>query len=306
MSWGKDYKLHIGMSDDSTYVVDIKGLFHQQDKLIDAANATNTTYLPVAFDPDFIEFLKSRPVEVLVDDGAVRPKSSNVTLWSSLHSYIGGGYVHLINCLIYALEEGSVRLQSPLMLRPRTKWKPSPMTDTYRRTRHWACYVPTNQREAKKEYKRRKREGALQDLSGIPRRFIDLFEATSDRDYRRYVHDKEKGKIAQIDLVRLLLGAKYLGETQIGYISDGVRQAVGRYAANNLPSVILFDDFDAAVAMQLDSAGYRIDYIVFQDQHAIPREVIARRKERIGAIVRNINEANRMIFQRRLQNYYQK
>ena len=29
MSWGKDYKLHIGMSDDSTYIVDIKGLFHQ-------------------------------------------------------------------------------------------------------------------------------------------------------------------------------------------------------------------------------------------------------------------------------------
>lgn len=306
MRWGRDYKLHIGMSDDSTYVVDIKGLYHQQNQLSDGAGATSTTYLPVAFDPDFINYLKSRPAEVLAGDSIATRRASNATLWSALHTYIGGGYVHLINCLIYALEAGSVRLQSPLMLRPKTDWKPSPMTDTYKRTRKWNYYVPTNQKDAKREYKLRSKVGDLQDLSGIPQRFIDLFLETSDRDYRKLVHAGEKAQVAQIDLVRLLLGAKYLGEAQIAYISDGVRQAVGRYTADNLPSVIVFDDFDAAVAMQLDSAGYRIDYIVFQDQQAIPQEEIARRKARIGAIVNNINEANRLIFQRKLKSYYQK
>lgn len=306
MRWGKDYKLHIGMSDDSTYVVDIKGLYHQQNQLVDGVSARSTTYLPVAFDPEFINYLKSKPALAEGQDSAMHRRASKATLWSALHTHIGGGYVHLINCLIYALEAGSVRLQSPLMLRPKTDWKPSPMTDTYKRTRKWKYYVPTTQKEAKREYKLRSKEGDLQDLSGIPQRFIDLFLETSDREYRKLVHAGEKAQVAQIDLVHLLLGAKYLGEAQIGYIGDGVRQAVGRYTADNLPSVIVFDDFDAAVAMQLDSAGYRIDYIVFQNQQAIPQEEIARRKARISAIVNNINEANRLIFQRRLKNYYQK
>lgn len=306
MSWGKDYKLHIGMSDDSTYVVDIKGLFHQPNGLESASGAAKTTYLPVAFDPEFVRYLKSKPALVNAEDSVSYRKASNTTLWSALHAYIGGGYVHLINSLIYALEAGSVKLQSPLMLRPRTEWRPSPMTETYKRTRKWSYYVPTGQKEARREYKLRKKEGDLQDLVGIPQRFIDLFLETSDSDYRRLARDGEKEKIAQIDLVRLLLGAKYLGATQIGFISDGVRQAVGRYTASNLPSVILFDDFDAAVAMQLDSAGYRIDYIVFQNQQAIPAAEVARRKARINAIVDNINEANRMIFRQRLQSYYQK
>ena len=306
MSWGTDYKLHIGMSDDSTYVVDIKGLYHQPNSLLDVDKTTSTTYLPVAFDPEFVNYLKSKPALADASDSAVRRRASNATLWSALHTYIGGGYVHLINCLIYTLEAGNVRLQSNLMLRPQTHWKPSPMTDTYKRTRKWKYYVPTTQKEAKREYSLRKREGELQDLIGIPQRFIDLFLETSDRKYRSYVEAGEKEKVAQIDLVRLLLGAKYLGETQISYISDGVRQAVGRYTASNLPSVILFDDFDAAVAMQLDSAGYRIDYIVFQNQQAIPQAEIDRRKARITAIVQNINEANRLIFQRRLRSYYQK
>ena len=260
MSWGKDYKLRIGMSDDSTYVVDIKGLFHQPNGLESASGAAKTTYLPVAFDPEFVRYLKSKPALVNAEDSVSYRKASNTALWSALHAYIGGGYVHLINSLIYALEAGSVKLQSPLMLGPRTEWRASPMTETYKRTRKWSYYVPTGQKEAR----------------------------------------------AQIDLVRLLLGAKYLGATQIGFISDGVRQAVGRYTASNLPSVILFDDFDAAVAMQLDSAGYRIDYIVFQNQQAIPAAEVARRKARINAIVDNINEANRMIFRQRLQSYYQK
>ena len=163
------------------------------------------------------------------------------------------------------------------------------MTETYKRTRKWSYYVPTGQKEARREYKLRKKEGDLQDLVGIPQRFIDLFLETSDSDYRRLARDGEKEKMAQI-----------------GFISDGVRQAVGRYTASNLPSVILFDDFDAAVAMQLDSAGYRVDYIVFQNQQAIPAAEVARRKARINAIVDNINEANRMIFRQRLQSYYQK
>lgn len=304
MSWGRDYKLHISLGGDSTYIMDIRGLYHQSGALSRPGEAA---YLPVEFDDEFIEYLKAKPLTTpngQTSGDSLAAKSNYTTLWSALHHHVGGGYSHLINCLIYALESGSVRLNSKLMARPQTKWKPSPLTESYKRTRKWKYYVPTSQREAKKEYKERVKENALGDLQGVPPRFIDRFLATSDRDYRNLVHQKNHSQLAQIDLVRLMLGAKYLGERQIAYISQGVREAIARYTASSLPSIIIFDDYDAAVAMRLDAKGYRIDHIVFQDQQSISTQEIDRREAQIRALVGNMNEANRQLFQKRLKSYY--
>lgn len=305
MSWDREYQLQVQLADDSTYVVDVRGLYHQGAWRPDQEQVEGTTFLPVNFDPEFIAYLKAHPLTDTPPDTPRPARTSNATLWSALSAHLGGGYVHLINCLIYALENGTIHLECPIMLRPKTKWKPSPMTPTYRRTRRWEYYVPTTQRQAKKEYKLRKKEEALQDLQGIPRRFLELFLATSDREYRRMREDNKADLVAQIDLVRLLLGAKYLGEKQIAYIGDGVKQAVAQYSAHNLPSVIIFDDFNAAVAMRLDQQGYQVDYIVFQAQEAIPDQELQKRRNKIYTLVSNINAANTALFRRRLSQHYE-
>lgn len=305
MTWNKEYQLQVQLADDSTYVMDVRGLYHQGAWSPEQEQVKGTTFFPVNFDPEFIAYLKSHPLTGAAPDSAKHTASSNATLWSALNAHIGGGYVHLINCLIYALENGTIHLQSPIMLRPVTKWKPSPMTLTYKRTHKWTYYVPSTQREAKKEYKLRKKEEALQDLQGIPERFVELFLETSEREYRKLREDNQVSKVAQIDLVRLLLGAKYLGENQIAYIGDGVKQAVAQYSAHNLPSVIIFDDFNAAVAMRLDQQGYQVDYIVFQSQEAISDQELQKRRNKILTLVNNINAANTALFQRRLSQYYE-
>lgn len=307
MRWGKDYNLHVRMSNDSSYVMDVRGLYHQSGSTAPGGELAGTTYFPVSLDQEFVEFIKSQPIDAspTTEDSTKNAVPHYATLWSALHGAIGGGYVHLINCIIYALESDQVHLQNKMMKRPETNWKPKPMTETYKRTRKWEYYTPTNQREAHREYKLRKKEGALTDLQGIPTRFLELFLATSDGEYRRFVHEGHRDKVAQIDLVRMMLGAKYLGEAQIAYVSDGVRSAITRYSASNLPSVIIFDDYNAAVAMRLDSGGYRVDYIVFQDQNSLSPEEVQRREANIRALVGSINQANDMLFRRRLSQYYE-
>ena len=101
-----------------------------------------------------------------------------------------------------------------------------------------------------------------------------------------------------------MLGAKYLGEQQIHYISGCVRDAIARYTEKSLPSVIVFDDYQAAVAMTLDSAGYRVDYIVFQGQAQLSPAEVQERETNIRALVANINLANEELFRKRLLRYY--
>lgn len=307
MTWGKDYKLHVKMGNDSVYVMDVRALYHQGDLTAEQALTSSTTYLPVTLDREFVDYLKQRPLR---DTGKANGQDSVsprqfATLWSALHSEIGGDYVHLINSIVYALESRRLHLQDEALRRPVTDWKPDPPTDTYKRTKDWPFYVPITQKDAHREYKLRAKEGTLQDLQGIPTRFIDFFLATSDGDYRELVHARQMGKVAQVDLVRMMLGAKYLGERQIEYVSRCVRSAVTHYSASNLPSVIVFDDYKAAVAMTLDAGGYRVDYVVFQDQQLLSPAEVAKREADIRALVKSINEANAKIFRQRLSKYYE-
>jgi len=102
----------------------------------------------------------------------------------------------------------------------------------------------------------------------------------------------------------LLLGAKYLGMDQISFIQNKVSVAVSLYSLNNLPTVIIFDDFNAAVAMVLDNTGYKIDYVVFRDQESISVEEQSLRIDQIEALIDAINEANERVFKKRLSTYY--
>ena len=306
MSSGNDYNLHVSLSNDSSYVMDVRGLYHESGKHTNPFLSETTTYFPVSLDREFVSYLREHPVDSAYSeqDSVPRASAPYLTLWSALHHKLGGGYVHLINCIVYALEGGQLHLQDTALRRPITTWKPEPPTESYLRTKEWNYYVPTNQKEAHKEYKRRKREGTLQDLQGIPEKFVHLFLKTSDRGYRKLAVQRKENELAQIDLVRMMLGAKYLGERQILHISQCVRDAVAKYTAKNLPSVIVFDDYKAAVAMALDSAGYRVDYVVFREQDRLSAEEVKLREANIRMLVHNINLANEKLFRDRLSRYY--
>jgi hypothetical protein len=304
MQWGRDFKLHVKLSNDTNYVMDVRALYHTGGLLIDPKDES-TTYYPVSLDEEFIDYLKNRNLEsdkqIQADTiPAGRPK----TLWSSLHGTLGAGYVHFINSLVYALESQQLSLADPIMKRPVTSWKPKPVTKTYKRTRKWDYYIPYHQKLAQREYKLKKREGDLKDLQGVPSKFIELFLNTSQKDYEILRTEGKRMQVAQIDLIRLLLGAKYLGVDQIEFIQNRVTSSVLMYSVNNLPSVIIFDDYNAAVAMTLDYSGYKIDYVVFRDQESISSEEQGSRIDKIESLIETINEANDRVFQKRLSTYY--
>ncbi len=305
MRWGQDYNLHIKLSNDSNYVMDVRALHHTGELSLNP-KTESATYYPVSLDEEFINHIKNRKLEddkVLATD-STSSSSSPTTLWSALHGTLGGGYVHFVNCLVYALESGHVKLNDPIMRRPETRWKPKPMTQSYKRTRKWQHYAPYNQKLAQKEYKLRKREDDLKDLEGIPEKFLETFVNTNQKEYEQLVAEGKKMSVAQIDLIRLLLGAKYLGVNQIQYIQKRVASSVLLYSMSNLPSVIIFDDYQAAVAMTLDKSGYKIDYVVFQDQNSLSSQEYGDRYQMIETLINAINEANDKVFRKRLSNYY--
>ncbi len=306
MRWRQDFNLYVKLSNDSSYVVDVRGLYHTGEGIVFDTVSPNTTYYPVTLDPEFVRYIKQGELShdpiLPADSLAHRPP---VTLWSALNGRLGGGYVHFLNCLLYALESQHLNLSDPLMLRPVTQWKPKPMTQSFKRTRNWSHYIPMDQGEAKREYRLRRREGALQDLTGVPTRFIELFLSTSEQQYEELRIKGRRHQRAQIDLIKLLLGAKYLGKDQIAFIQSRVIESVVTYRVSNLPSIIIFDDFNAAVAMALDVNGYKIDYIVFQYQEELTEKEYSDRLNRIESLINAINHANNKVFMKRLQNYYE-
>ncbi len=305
MRWGTDFNLHIRLSNDTNYVMDVRALHHAGGILIDTLKQS-TTYYPVNLDEQFISYLKQRRLEIESEASAndTTKRSTPVTLWSALHKTVGGGYIHFINCIMYSLESQHLNLSDAIMTRPVSSWKPKPMTDTYKRTKKWKQYIPFDQKMAQTEYKLRVKENELRDLQGVPQHFIDRFLATSQKDYEKMVQEGKRNFVAQINLVRLLLGAKYLGASQIDYIRAKVENALALYSLNNLPSVIVFDDYNAAVAMSLDNLGYKIDYVVFRDQEHLSRDEQKIRIEKIEALVEAVNEANENVFRKRLSTYY--
>lgn len=306
MSWGADYKLHVKLANDSAYVVDVKALYHADGKLfVDTADMA-ATYYPVALDDEFVNYIKSK--NLLSADTQLHDTVSTGnyhTLWSSIHAAIGGAYIHFVNCLVYALEWDTLMLRGPIFKRPVTDWRPDPMTQSFRRTRKWTFYYPSTQKLAKREYRLRRSEGDLADLHGVPNSFIDLFLNTSESRYQRMRKEGKVNQVAQIDLVRILLGAKYLGDAQIRSITNSVTSAVLHYSRRTMPSIIIFDDYKAAVAMSLERDGYKIDRIVYSDGEVAGRRELDGRTELIEKLIKTINEANERVFQKRLGVYYQ-
>ena len=87
------------------------------------------------------------------------------------------------------------------------------MTETFKRTRKWTFYIPYDQKQAKKEYKKRRKANDLKDLAGIPTSFINQFNQTNQKQYEQYRVDQKKQIVSQIDIVRLMieLGADEFG-----------------------------------------------------------------------------------------------
>jgi len=302
MSWGKDLKIHVELSNDSNYILDIKELTHSS-AMNDSLN-TNFTYYPVRLSEDFIEKLKQKEYSSDFDTSSIQNQQSNKTLWSALHYSIGGGWVHFINCFLFAFESGNLSITAPLMKRPESNWKPSPMTESFKRTRKWKYYVPVSQKEAIKEYKLKQAEKNLGDLKDVPKEFIDLFLNTRDKQYQKMQMDGNKKDLAKIDMIKILLGSNYLGETQIKYIKSMVQKAVTKYAENQLPSVVIFDNFNAAVALILNESGYKIEKIVFAKEKDLSPLEIENRIIVITDIIKNINNVNKELFQQKLKTYY--
>lgn len=295
IKWELDYQIFLKLTNDSSYSYDIRQLFHIPKNEIDITS--DYIYYPVNPGIYYSNEVNSR-------SDSFNYNSGYPTLWSSLHESVGGGWIHFTNCILYTLETGQLSMEAPLMQRIRTKWKPIPPTDSWLRTRKWKYYTPVLRKEAVKEYNLRKDRGELGDLKSIPREFITFALETKDKEYRKLREQGDMNKIAKIDLVKLIMGASFLGEIQINYIRSAVLKAVKNYAANMLPSVIIFDEFDAAAVMTLVPEGYKIDAVAFKKEPELTVEEKELRIARMKAIIDQINSYNNNLFIKRLGNYY--
>jgi hypothetical protein len=300
MRWGEDNRIYITMFNDSTYIVKVDDMIHSKTATDSASK--NFVYYPVMLARDFLDKLK--------DSKTLRPTIENnnakmMTLWGVLHYSLGGGWVHFVNCLLYTLETKHLSLTAPLMTRPKTSWKPSPMTKTYKRTRKWDYYVPVDQKQAQKEYKLRANENQLADLHDVPADFIKLFMETNNREYQQIISTNDIAKQARIDLVKLLLGSSYLSPPQISYIKSMVQTAVLQYSYNQLPTVIIFDDLEAAVVMSLNEEGYDLEKIVLRHPENFSVDEKIERENQIELTINRINRVNQKVFEERLKKYYQ-
>jgi hypothetical protein len=291
MKWELDYEIYLKLANDSNYTYDIREAFHVKDTKQEFAS-------------EFVFYPVNPGIDYANDVPDVSITMMHSTLWSALSAKTGGGWVHFTNCIAYALETQKLDLTSPLMKRPESDWKPKPMTESYKRTKSWEYYVPVSQKNAHKEYKARMAEGTIGDLGSLPTDYTELLLSTSQKEYDLLKAQGKHNTVAKIDLVKVMLGASYLGEAQINYISNMVLEAVKSYSTNMLPSVIIFDEYDAAAVMSLNADGYKIDKIVFRSTSNLRDDVMEQRREEIMKIVDQINSYNQNSFKQRLGNYY--
>lgn len=309
MVWGADYQVYLKLDNDSSYNIAIDQLYHANEE--DAFNRkTEFVYYPVNFEQSYIDSILSQTSSSNNDNFTIEiPRKlqiRKVTLWGSVGQVVGGGWAHFVNCLVYALETRQLELTAPLLKRPESNWKPSPITETYRRTHKWAYFVPYEQRFAKKEFRIRKKKDQLGDLNSVPQGYIDLMLNTSEKQYQQYFKEKRYNLLAKIDLVKLMLGTPYMSETQIDYIKSKVLQSISNYNAKRMPTVLIFEKYEAAVAMSLDGLGYKAEKIVFKDQENLSDEEIRQRTLIIKGLIVLINEANNKAFKERLNGLYKK
>jgi hypothetical protein len=305
MTWGPDYQVYIQLNNDTSYNLQIEELFHANPEDI-FNRKTEFYYYPVNFEQSYIDSLLANTdandeytVEIQRE-----PKIRKLTLWGVVGPSVGGGWVHFINCLVYALESRRLELTAPLLKRPESTWKPNPMTESFKRTRKWAYYAPVDQKQAQKEYKIRKRKNQLGDLKSIPQSYIDLMLSTNNKEYIALQNKHDYSTLARIDLVKLMLGAPYMSETQIEFINSRVLQSISNYNKRRMPTVLIFDKYQAAVAMTLDGLGYKAEKIVFREQENLSFEEIRQRTIIIRGIIALINEQNGKAFKERLNGIY--
>ena len=294
MNWELDYEIYLTMANDSNYMYDVRDLFHVTD-LKNLDFTSEFVFYPVSPGANYSNEIMNKQDTL---------HESNNTLWSALHMKIGGGWVHFTNCIAYALETKVLDLREPIMKRPETSWKPDPVTETWKRTHKWEYYIPVNQKLAIKEYKIRAKSDELGDLENLPPKYLENFLSTSESEYWNLKAEGDMKTIAQLDLVKVLMGANFLGKAQISYVSNAVMNALQNYSASKLPSVLIFDEFDAAAAMTLDMDGYQLESIVFRSSAELSKDDIAKRQIEIAGIIKTINEYNKESFKKRLSSYY--
>lgn len=294
IKWDSDYQVFLKMLNDSDYVYDIRNLLHIPKS--DLCLNEDYIYYPVNLSSDYVD-------EVNKGKDTLN-NTSGKTLFSALNYSLGGGWVHFINCMLYSIEKGQLSLTAPLMQRPVSNWKPDPVTDSYRRTRNWKYYAPVEQKNALREYKYRLKHNEMAALNGIPAEFIDFFLQTSPREYTKLKNSGDLKNVAKIDLVKLMLGSNYLGPAQITYIRSAVLNSVKDYSINLLPTVLIFDEFDAAAVMSLNLNGYSLDAIVFKKASEMTEVDKEQKKSQIISLIDNINRCNHNTFIRNLSIYY--
>ena len=97
MKWGLDFKLHVKLSNDTNYVMDVKGLYHAGGIFVDTSDQS-TTYYPVSLDQEFISYVKSKKLSIESQKGNDSIITTQIkTLWSAMHADLGGGYIHFIH-----------------------------------------------------------------------------------------------------------------------------------------------------------------------------------------------------------------
>lgn len=302
MSWEANFKIKLEMKNDSVHIMDVENLFHSSGEV----DKSSPVYYPVSLSESFISQLKGKDFEAKELEQKDPANKEYATLWSSVHSQLGGGWQHFLNCFLFSLETNKINITSQLMKRHESNWKPNPVTESYRRTKKWKYYVPVSQKNAIKEYKIREKKGELGDILQLPPEFIEVFLNTSQKEYDKMnegIIFKDKAKI---DLIKILLGANYLSKTQITYLTNGVLGAALNYSSITLPTVIILDDLDAAIAMTLSVKGYQIEKIVFRSNELISYADEERRINTIYSLINQINETNNQLYQEKLKLYYQK
>lgn len=303
MKWGIDFQIHLTLSNDSALSVDVKDLFHTKSSSDSLSG--DFVYYPVMLASEFVNQLNQNKIKVANLGEEPAQADQPVSLWSSLHTSIGGGWIHFLNCMLYSLETKYLDPTAPLMMRPKTDWKPNPVTQTYLRTKSWQYYIPYEQKNAIKEYKLKKKEGQLNNLQHVPREWIQLFLKTSQKEYDKMKLRGEYKKTSKIDLVKILLGANYLGKAQISYIQTMVQKSILQYSFNRLPTLIVFDDIEVAVAMELDEKGYRMEKIVYRNADRLSPEERYKKEIQVRNTIKSINVLNQKLFEQKLKKYYQ-
>jgi hypothetical protein len=301
LRWGMNYQIYLYLTNDSSVVLNIQDLPHSEQ---DTSGNEQFTFLPVNLDNKYVDFLKSRNTDLLEENGTISDSVKVETLWRTVHDVLGGGWVHFINCITYSFESGLLDTEAPLLKRPVTSWKPNPPTESWKRTRKWNYYIPETQKLAQREYRATMAEGHGERFLGIPQEYIKLFLATNDATYKKLQKKHRNKDLAKINMVRLMVGAKYFGKAQLSYIRAQVLKSAMQFPARTLPSMILMDDFNAAVSMTLDETGYRIDKVFFRDEKQLQEAEREQRLEQINQEVRDINDRNRKVYEKMLKDYF--